>query len=36
MCTLIILFRPEHKWPLIIAGNRDEMLDRPWKKPHTH
>ena len=36
MCTLIILFRPKHKWPLIIAGNRDEVLDRPWKKPHTH
>ena len=36
MCTLLILFRPEHKWPLIIAGNRDEMLDRKWKKPFSH
>ena len=36
MCTLLILFRPKHQWPLIIAGNRDEMLDRKWKKPAYH
>ena len=36
MCTLLILFRPGHKWPLIIAGNRDEMLDREWEKPFGH
>src|SRR6056300_1233867 len=33
MCTLLILFRPKEKWPLIIAGNRDEILDRPWISP---
>jgi uncharacterized protein with NRDE domain len=36
MCTLLILFRPDHKWPLIIAGNRDEILERKWEKPFCH
>ena len=36
MCTLLILFRPKDKWPLIIAGNRDEMIDRPWLSPGKH
>ena len=33
MCTLVILRRPGHDWPLILAANRDEMLDRPWQLP---
>lgn len=36
MCTLIINWRPEHRWPVLIAANRDEMLDRPWKPPARH
>ena len=36
MCTLVILRRPGHAWPLILAANRDEMLDRPWKSPARH
>jgi hypothetical protein len=36
MCTTIILFRPGHDWPVMIAANRDERLDRPWKKPGPH
>ena len=36
MCTLVILRRPKHAWPLILAANRDEMLDRPWKPPARH
>ena len=36
MCTLLILFRPNNKWPLIIGGNRDEMLDRSWLPPNKH
>ena len=28
MCTSIILFRKSHDWPLIIASNRDESLNR--------
>ena len=26
MCTLVILRRPEHEWPVIIGANRDEGL----------
>jgi hypothetical protein len=36
MCTLILLHRPGHAWPLLVAANRDEMLDRPWQKPGAH
>jgi hypothetical protein len=36
MCTLIILRRPESPWPILIAANRDEMLDRPWSAPAQH
>jgi len=36
MCTLIILRRPDHPWPLLLAGNRDEMADRPWSAPARH
>ena len=36
MCTLVILCRPGHAWPLILATNRDEMGDRPWKPPARH
>ena len=36
MCTLIILRRPAHPWPLLLAGNRDEMPDRPWAAPGRH
>jgi len=36
MCTLVLLYRPGHAWPLIVAGNRDERLDRPWDPPGRH
>ncbi len=36
MCTLVILRRPDHPWPLLVAGNRDEMRDRPWSPPARH
>jgi hypothetical protein len=36
MCTLVILRRPGHPWPLILAANRDEMIDRPWQPPARH
>jgi len=36
MCTVVILFRPGHDWPLILAANRDEMADRPWDAPGRH
>ncbi|WP_120496132.1 NRDE family protein [Kiloniella sp. EL199] len=36
MCTVTLLSRPGHKWPLLFAGNRDEMNDRPWLPPGRH
>ncbi len=36
MCTLIILRRPDSAWPVLIAANRDEMLDRSWSPPGRH
>ncbi|HEY4133706.1 MAG TPA: NRDE family protein [Alphaproteobacteria bacterium] len=36
MCTLVILRRPDHDWPLLVAANRDEMGTRPWKRPARH
>lgn len=36
MCTLVILRRPDHDWPLILAANRDEMAGRPWLPPDRH
>jgi hypothetical protein len=36
VCTLVILRRPGHRWPLLIAANRDEMADRPWRPPARH
>ncbi|MFQ5955772.1 MAG: NRDE family protein [Kiloniellales bacterium] len=36
MCTLVILRRPGHRWPLMLAANRDEMGDRPWRPPGRH
>jgi len=36
LCTIVVLVRPGHRWPLILAANRDEMLDRPWDPPAAH
>ena len=36
MCTLVLLRRPGHPWPLLLAANRDEMVDRPWAPPGRH
>jgi hypothetical protein len=36
MCTLVILRRPDHPWPVIIGANRDEMIDRPALPPARH
>ncbi|HEY0421623.1 MAG TPA: NRDE family protein [Acetobacteraceae bacterium] len=36
MCTLVMLRRPDHPWPVLIAANRDEMGDRPWRAPGRH
>lgn len=36
MCTLLILNRPGHAWPLTLGANRDEMAGRPWTAPGPH
>jgi uncharacterized protein with NRDE domain len=36
MCTVVILRRPNHEWPLILGANRDEMANRPWQSPGRH
>ncbi len=36
MCSVIILFRPGNRWPMLIAANRDEMRDRAWDAPGRH
>lgn len=36
MCTIVVLRRPDHPWPALIAANRDEMVDRPWQPPARH
>jgi len=36
MCTVVILRRPNHPWPIIIGANRDEMNNRPWRPPARH
>lgn len=33
MCTVALLLRPGHAWPLMLAANRDERLDRAWDQP---
>lgn len=36
MCTVVLLIRPGHDWPLLLAANRDEMLERAWDPPSAH
>ncbi len=36
MCTVVLLIRPRTGWPLILAANRDERLDRAWDAPAAH
>jgi uncharacterized protein with NRDE domain len=36
MCSVVILRRPGHVWPLLLAGNRDELRGRPSRPPARH
>lgn len=36
MCTVVLLRRPGHAWPVLLGANRDEMKNRPWKPPARH
>jgi uncharacterized protein with NRDE domain len=33
VCTVVVLIRPGYPWPLVLAANRDERLDRAWDSP---
>ena len=33
---MITLHRPGHAWPVLLAANRDEMLDRAWDPPGAY
>jgi uncharacterized protein with NRDE domain len=33
MCTVLLLLRPDARWPLLLGANRDERLDRPFDPP---
>jgi len=36
MCTIVVLRRRGHPWPVLVAANRDERRDRPWAPPARH
>ncbi len=36
MCTVVLLRRPGHAWPLLLAANRDERVERAWEPPARH
>lgn len=36
MCSVILHCDPDHDWPIRMAANRDEMMDRPWLPPGYH
>ena len=36
MCTVVLLLRPGHAWPMILVANRDERVDRAWDLPAAH
>lgn len=36
MCTVVLLHRPGHTWPLVLAAIRDERIDRAWDPPAPH
>jgi uncharacterized protein with NRDE domain len=36
MCSLVILRRPGHDWPLLLAANRDELRARAARPPARH
>ena len=33
MCTVVVLVRPDHAWPVVLVANRDESVDRAWDPP---
>jgi hypothetical protein len=36
VCTVVVLIRPDHPWPVVLAANRDERLGRAWDPPGAY
>ena len=36
MCTVVVLVRRDHPYPVLLAANRDERLNRPWDPPAAY
>jgi uncharacterized protein with NRDE domain len=36
MCSIVLLRRPGHDWPLLLAANRDELVARASQPPGRH
>jgi uncharacterized protein with NRDE domain len=36
MCTAIVGYDPGARVPVLLAGVRDELIDRPWRPPARH
>ena len=36
MCSVVIARNCLEDWPILLAANRDEMLNRPWQPPARH
>jgi hypothetical protein len=36
VCTVLLRFAPEARWPLLLAAVRDEFLERSWDPPAHH
>jgi hypothetical protein len=36
LCTVVLLHRPGHAWPLLLGANRDEMIERETDPPGAH
>jgi uncharacterized protein with NRDE domain len=36
MCTVVLLLRPGHAWPVCLVANRDERMDRAWDPPAAY
>ncbi len=36
MCTVLLRFTPDGRWPLLVGAVRDEFADRAWDPPAAH
>jgi hypothetical protein len=36
VCTVLLRFDPDARWPVLLGAIRDEFADRPWDPPARH